>query len=69
MSAGFPLRKGAFRGLQCEGVTSGVLLLIRHFAFQCDCAWVFFLFCVCLFTLSWLYLALVTLNDFHLLNE
>ncbi|KAL8179947.1 UNVERIFIED_CONTAM: hypothetical protein K2H54_000303 [Gekko kuhli] len=36
---------------------------------KCDCAWFFFLFCVCLFTLAWLYLALVTLNDFHLLNE
>ncbi|XP_060105903.1 glycerophosphoinositol inositolphosphodiesterase GDPD2 isoform X2 [Heteronotia binoei] len=36
---------------------------------KCDCAWFFFLLCVCLFTLAWLYLALVTLNDFHLLNE
>ncbi|XP_061454431.1 glycerophosphoinositol inositolphosphodiesterase GDPD2 [Rhineura floridana] len=36
---------------------------------KCDCAWFFFLFCVCLFTLAWLYLALVTLNDFHNLNE
>ncbi|XP_048370716.1 glycerophosphoinositol inositolphosphodiesterase GDPD2 [Sphaerodactylus townsendi] len=36
---------------------------------KCDCAWFFFLFCVCLFTLAWLYLALVTLNDFHILNE
>ncbi|XP_062997687.1 glycerophosphoinositol inositolphosphodiesterase GDPD2 [Elgaria multicarinata webbii] len=36
---------------------------------KCDCAWFFFLFCVCLFTLAWLYLGLVTLNDFHNLNE
>lgn len=36
---------------------------------KCDCAWFFFLFCVCLFTLAWLYFALVTLNDFHNLNE
>ncbi|KAJ6653789.1 hypothetical protein lerEdw1_008719 [Lerista edwardsae] len=36
---------------------------------KCDCAWFFFLFCVCLSTLAWLYLALVTLNDFHNLNE
>ncbi|XP_042335803.1 glycerophosphoinositol inositolphosphodiesterase GDPD2 isoform X2 [Sceloporus undulatus] len=36
---------------------------------KCDCAWVFFLFFVCLFTLAWLYFALVTLNDFHNLNE
>ncbi|XP_075773779.1 glycerophosphoinositol inositolphosphodiesterase GDPD2 isoform X2 [Pelodiscus sinensis] len=35
----------------------------------CDCAWFFFLFCTCLFTLVWLYHALVTLNDFHNLNE
>nr|XP_020651505.1 glycerophosphoinositol inositolphosphodiesterase GDPD2 [Pogona vitticeps] len=36
---------------------------------KCDCVWFFFLFCVCLFTLAWLYVALVTLNDFHNLNE
>ncbi|XP_053129798.1 glycerophosphoinositol inositolphosphodiesterase GDPD2 isoform X3 [Hemicordylus capensis] len=36
---------------------------------KCDCAWFFFLFCVSLFTLAWLYLALITLNDFHNLNE
>ncbi|XP_054852927.1 glycerophosphoinositol inositolphosphodiesterase GDPD2 [Eublepharis macularius] len=36
---------------------------------KCDCAWFFFLFCVCLFTLAWLYHALVTLNDFHNFNE
>uniref|UniRef100_A0A8D2Q2S3 Glycerophosphodiester phosphodiesterase domain containing 2 n=1 Tax=Varanus komodoensis TaxID=61221 RepID=A0A8D2Q2S3_VARKO len=36
---------------------------------KCDCAWFFFLLGVCLFTLAWLYLALITLNDFHNLNE
>ncbi|XP_053229678.1 glycerophosphoinositol inositolphosphodiesterase GDPD2 isoform X1 [Podarcis raffonei] len=36
---------------------------------KCDCAWFFFVFCVCLFALAWFYLAFVTLNDFHNLNE
>ncbi|KAM6426857.1 glycerophosphoinositol inositolphosphodiesterase GDPD2 isoform 1-T1 [Liasis olivaceus] len=36
---------------------------------KCDCAWFFLLFCICLLTLAWLYLALITLNDFHNLNE
>nr|XP_008121017.1 PREDICTED: glycerophosphoinositol inositolphosphodiesterase GDPD2 [Anolis carolinensis] len=36
---------------------------------KCDCLWSFFVFSVCLFTLAWLWLALVTLNDFQNLNE
>lgn len=37
--------------------------------FQCDCSWFFFLFCVFLFTLVWLYIAIIILNDFHNFNE
>ncbi|TFK15411.1 bromo adjacent homology domain-containing 1 protein [Platysternon megacephalum] len=36
---------------------------------KCDCSWFFFLFCVSLFALVWLYHALIILNDFHNLNE
>ncbi|XP_029767728.1 glycerophosphoinositol inositolphosphodiesterase GDPD2 [Terrapene carolina triunguis] len=36
---------------------------------KCDCSWFFFLFCVCLFALVWLYHALILLNDFHNFNE
>ncbi|KAL7979594.1 hypothetical protein Chor_004752 [Crotalus horridus] len=36
---------------------------------KCDCAWFFLLFCVGLLALAWLYVALITLNDFHNLNE
>ncbi|XP_050820900.1 glycerophosphoinositol inositolphosphodiesterase GDPD2 [Gopherus flavomarginatus] len=36
---------------------------------KCDCSWFFFLFCVCLFALVWLYHALIILNDFHNFNE
>lgn len=37
--------------------------------FQYDCSWFFFLFCVFLFTLVWLYFAIIILNDFHNFNE
>lgn len=37
--------------------------------FQCDCSWFLFLFCVFLFTLVWLYFAIIILNDFHNFNE
>ncbi|EOB03440.1 Glycerophosphodiester phosphodiesterase domain-containing protein 2, partial [Anas platyrhynchos] len=36
---------------------------------QCDCSWFLFLFCVFLFTLVWLYFAIIILNDFHNFNE
>ncbi|XP_064374444.1 glycerophosphoinositol inositolphosphodiesterase GDPD2 [Dromaius novaehollandiae] len=36
---------------------------------KCDCSWFLFLFCVFLFTLVWLYFAIVILNDFHNFNE
>ncbi|XP_039210757.1 glycerophosphoinositol inositolphosphodiesterase GDPD2 [Crotalus tigris] len=36
---------------------------------KCDCTWFFLLFCVGLLALAWLYVALITLNDFHNLNE
>ncbi|NXK85895.1 GDPD2 inositolphosphodiesterase, partial [Formicarius rufipectus] len=36
---------------------------------KCDCIWFLFLFCVFLFTLVWLYFALVILNDLHNFNE
>ncbi|XP_070616138.1 glycerophosphoinositol inositolphosphodiesterase GDPD2 [Erythrolamprus reginae] len=36
---------------------------------KCDLAWFFLLFCIGLLALTWLYVALVTLNDFHNLNE
>uniref|UniRef100_A0A669PLQ1 Glycerophosphodiester phosphodiesterase domain containing 2 n=1 Tax=Phasianus colchicus TaxID=9054 RepID=A0A669PLQ1_PHACC len=36
---------------------------------KCDCSWFFFLFCVFLFTLVWLYIAIIILNDFHNFNE
>ncbi|KAM6124835.1 LOW QUALITY PROTEIN: glycerophosphoinositol inositolphosphodiesterase GDPD2 [Phoenicopterus ruber ruber] len=32
---------------------------------KCDCSWFLFLFCVFLFTLVWLYFAIIILNDFH----
>lgn len=44
----------------CIAVTSG---------FQCDYSWFLFLFCVFLFTLVWLYFAIIILNDFHNFNE
>uniref|UniRef100_A0A8C6JN94 Uncharacterized protein n=1 Tax=Melopsittacus undulatus TaxID=13146 RepID=A0A8C6JN94_MELUD len=34
-----------------------------------DCSWFLFLFCVFLFTLVWLYFAIIILNDFHNFNE
>ncbi|NWH34685.1 GDPD2 inositolphosphodiesterase, partial [Chloropsis hardwickii] len=34
-----------------------------------DCCWFLFLFCVFLFTLFWLYCAIIILNDFHNFNE
>uniref|UniRef100_A0A663MJS9 Glycerophosphodiester phosphodiesterase domain containing 2 n=1 Tax=Athene cunicularia TaxID=194338 RepID=A0A663MJS9_ATHCN len=37
--------------------------------FQCDYSWFLFLFCVFLFTLVWLYVAIIILNDFHNFNE
>lgn len=37
--------------------------------FQYDCSWFLFLFCVFLFTLVWLYFAIIILNDFHNFNE
>ncbi|XP_031980083.1 glycerophosphoinositol inositolphosphodiesterase GDPD2 isoform X3 [Corvus moneduloides] len=36
---------------------------------KCDCIWFLFLFCVFLFTLVWLYFAIIILNDFHNFNE
>ncbi|XP_065545510.1 glycerophosphoinositol inositolphosphodiesterase GDPD2 [Lathamus discolor] len=36
---------------------------------KCDCSWFLFLFCVFLFTLVWLYFAIIILNDFHNFNE
>ncbi|XP_026572431.1 glycerophosphoinositol inositolphosphodiesterase GDPD2 [Pseudonaja textilis] len=36
---------------------------------KCDSAWFFLLFCIGLLALAWLYVALVTLNDFHNFNE
>ncbi|NXP40502.1 GDPD2 inositolphosphodiesterase, partial [Leiothrix lutea] len=36
---------------------------------QYDCSWFLFLFCVFLFTLVWLYFAVIILNDFHNFNE
>ncbi|NWV23269.1 GDPD2 inositolphosphodiesterase, partial [Origma solitaria] len=36
---------------------------------KCDCSWFFFLFCVFLFTLVWLYFAVIILNDLHNFNE
>ncbi|KAF4794402.1 Glycerophosphoinositol inositolphosphodiesterase GDPD2 [Turdus rufiventris] len=36
---------------------------------QYDCSWFFFLFCVFLFTLVWLYFAIIILNDLHNFNE
>ncbi|XP_072785407.1 glycerophosphoinositol inositolphosphodiesterase GDPD2 isoform X4 [Taeniopygia guttata] len=34
-----------------------------------DCSWFLFLFCVFLFTLVWLYFAIIILNDFHNFSE
>lgn len=39
------------------------------FGFQYDCSWFLFLFGVFLFTLVWLYFAIIILNDFHNFNE
>ncbi|XP_070807885.1 glycerophosphoinositol inositolphosphodiesterase GDPD2 [Pituophis catenifer annectens] len=36
---------------------------------KCDYVWFFLLFCIGLLALTWLYVALVTLNDFHNFNE
>ncbi|NXN41594.1 GDPD2 inositolphosphodiesterase, partial [Rhinoptilus africanus] len=36
---------------------------------KCDCSWFLFLFCIFLFTLVWLYIAIIILNDFHNFNE
>ncbi|KAM9599720.1 glycerophosphoinositol inositolphosphodiesterase GDPD2 isoform 2-T4 [Morphnus guianensis] len=36
---------------------------------KCDYSWFLFLFCVFLFTLVWLYFAIIILNDFHNFNE
>ncbi|XP_010140281.1 PREDICTED: glycerophosphoinositol inositolphosphodiesterase GDPD2 [Buceros rhinoceros silvestris] len=36
---------------------------------KCDCSWFLFLFCVFIFTLVWLYFAIIILNDFHNFNE
>ncbi|NXU77367.1 GDPD2 inositolphosphodiesterase, partial [Oreotrochilus melanogaster] len=36
---------------------------------KCDCSWFIFLFCVFVFTLVWLYFAIILLNDFHNFNE
>uniref|UniRef100_A0A8B9J297 Glycerophosphodiester phosphodiesterase domain containing 2 n=1 Tax=Amazona collaria TaxID=241587 RepID=A0A8B9J297_9PSIT len=56
----FCLPRARCPGGVCIGVISG---------FQCDCSWFLFLLCVFLFTLVWLYFAIIILNDFHNFNE
>uniref|UniRef100_A0A663MGP1 Glycerophosphodiester phosphodiesterase domain containing 2 n=1 Tax=Athene cunicularia TaxID=194338 RepID=A0A663MGP1_ATHCN len=51
-----------------QGLVTGVCIAVIS-GFQCDYSWFLFLFCVFLFTLVWLYVAIIILNDFHNFNE
>ncbi|XP_031450039.1 glycerophosphoinositol inositolphosphodiesterase GDPD2 isoform X1 [Phasianus colchicus] len=53
----------------CCASTAASGSLPRRRRGECDCSWFFFLFCVFLFTLVWLYIAIIILNDFHNFNE
>lgn len=56
---------GTWPGARCP---AGVCIAVTS-GFQCDYSWFLFLFCVFLFTLVWLYFAIIILNDFHNFNE
>uniref|UniRef100_A0A8C3CYG1 Glycerophosphodiester phosphodiesterase domain containing 2 n=1 Tax=Cairina moschata TaxID=8855 RepID=A0A8C3CYG1_CAIMO len=53
----------------CRPCATCLLCLYSCQWITCDCSWFLFLFCVFLFTLVWLYFAIIILNDFHNFNE